>query len=112
MQNKEYLSEIKNDRTKIYSTHRSLVAACSPFNSKVVVIVGVKGPVVGILIAAIVPDPTYPKLGKYPYGVFFPPNETGKKSLITFEGIRRAFGMTIWELYEKLTGQRFVRHKA
>jgi len=109
-QSKDYLREVDKNRSKIYSKNNSLVAACSPFDSKTVVIIGVKEPLIGILIAAIVPDPTYPMLGKYPYGVFFPPNESTKKALITFEGIRLAFGKTIWQLYEDLTNQKLKKY--
>jgi hypothetical protein len=104
MQNDEYIREIDRTQTKIYSRNKSLVACPSPFNSDQVVIVGLKGPVFGVILAQIVPDPTYPEAGEKPFGVFFPPNEFHKKSLITFEGIRRAFGMTIEQIWTKLTG--------
>ena len=82
------------------------MATNSPFNPEQIVIVGLKDPVMGILIASIIPDPTYPEAGTKPFGVIFPPNEiTGRKSLITFDGIRRAFGLSIEQIFLKLTNR-------
>ncbi len=105
MQNDEYLKDLRKTRSKIYSKNGSLVASCSPFDSEQVIIVGIRPPITGILIAQIVPDPSFPLYGEQPFGVFFPPNETLKKSLISFEGIRKAFGLTIGQLFNKLSSK-------
>jgi len=102
-QNDEYLREIHRTNTKIFSKNESLVATNSPFNPDQVIIMGLKFPVLGVIVAQIVPDPTYPEHGTQPYGVFFPPNDSIQKNLISFEGIRKAFGLTISQIYHKLS---------
>jgi hypothetical protein len=105
-QNNEYLTDVlkgldirAGSKNYIFSKNNSIVACPSPFDSSHTIIMGLKYPIKGVIIAQIVPDPTYPEFGKKPFGVFFPPNDSLNKSLITFEGIRIAFGMTIEQIF-------------
>jgi len=114
-QNDEYIKDVlsglklkstKNSQNYIYSKNKSLVACPSPFTTGQIIIMGLKFPVKGVIVAQMVPDPTYPTFGKQPYGLFFPPNDSLNKTLISFEGIREAFGMPIGMIYQKLSNDK------
>jgi len=105
-QNEDYCKDVfkglnirAGSKTHLYSKNKNIVACPSPFDSSHTIIMGLSFPIKGVIIAQIVPDLTYPEFGTKPFGVFFPPNDSLNKSLITFEGIRAAFGMTIEQIF-------------
>lgn len=115
----------------LYSKTGAVVATNSPFRSDQVILMGLKPPFYGKILGSIIPDPT--EFGKQEFGVIFMPQEGeptipdtamsrlpnnpkeeltftkyGKpvqtlRTRLTFETLRILFGMTIGQIYKRIT---------
>ena len=87
---------------KLWSKNQTLVATVNPSEPDQVLIMGIAGPLKGIILAQLIPDPTYPEHGDKPFGILFPPNPLKHGGPLTYEQIRKAFGLTLETIWMKL----------
>lgn len=113
----------------LYSKEGAVVATNSPFKSDQVILMGLKSPLRGKILGSIIPDP----ISEQDFGVIFMPqegeptipdtamsrlpnnpdgdftfNKFGEpvqivRTRLTFETLRILFGMTIRQIYERIT---------